>query len=147
MVERKLVVQDDPEGVGLAAAQIGKNVQIFLINFEGTEKIIINPKVISKSKIKGKSTKGRSRLGGKPLEGCLSLPHYYGPIKRANKIKIKFLDEKGKTKVEEFRGFLAQIVQHELDHLNGILFVDRILEQDSNLFEYNKGEWEEVELE
>lgn len=137
-----LAMQKDPEGVGLAAPQIGKSLQIFLISYEGTEKVVINPEVVSIDEIKPLKKIKR----GEPLEGCLSLPHYYGPVARATKITIRYIDENGDKKTETFTDFLAHIVQHELDHLNGILFVDHILEQDSPLYHMHGDEWEEVEL-
>ena len=136
-----LKAQDDPEGVGLAAPQIGKSFQIFLIDHEGHEKVVINPKLIKIGTIKKTKSEDKN-----PLEGCLSLPHYYGPVARANRITISFLNEKGKVLVEEFKGFLAHIVQHELDHLEGSIFIDRILEQNSPLFKFTGNEWEEVDL-
>ncbi len=56
------------------------------------------------------------------------------------------MDEKGNGQTEDFSGFNAQIIEHEIDHLNGILFVDRILEQDASLYKFEGDEWEEVEL-
>ena len=83
---------------------------------------------------------------GEPLEGCLSLPHFYGPVARATYITISYTNESGEQVTETFKGFLAHIVQHEIDHLKGILFVDHILEQDSPLYHMHGDEWEEVEL-
>ena len=80
------------------------------------------------------------------MEGCLSLPHYYSLIKRPGRIKIKYLDQQGRENIEEFNEFLAQIVQHEIDHLNGVLFVDQVLKQDRPLYKYNGKTFEEVEL-
>jgi len=136
-----LAAQDDPEGVGLAAPQIGKPVAVFLMRHEGTERVVINPQIVSQSLLAEKKSKNK-----KVLEGCLSLPHYYGPLTRSTKISITYSDEFGKQHEESFSGFLAQIVQHELDHLNGILFVDRILEQNAPLYHFHGDEWEEVEL-
>jgi peptide deformylase len=138
-----LLAQDDPEGVGLAAPLVGRSLQIFLMDYKKTTDIIINPQVLSKSETP-KSTKKAET--GKPLEGCLSLPHYYGPIARTNKIKIKYINESGDPIVKEFRGFPAQIVEHEIDHLNGILFIDRIIEQKAPLYKFQGDHWEEVEL-
>jgi peptide deformylase len=137
-----LAAQNDPEGVGLAAPQIGKSLQLFLMSYEGEERVVMNPKVIKMSKIKPLKEVKK----GEPLEGCLSLPHYYGPVARATEITIKYMNEGGKHIEETFKGFLAHIVQHELDHLNGILFVDHILEQDSPLYHMHGDDWEEVEL-
>ena len=134
--------QKDPEGVGLAAPQIGKNLRIFVVNYDGNQKVVINPKILKVENKKQAKKKKEKNL----LEGCLSLPHYYGPIKRPNFIKIKYKNELGKEVTEEFKGFMAQIIQHEVDHLNGIIFIDRVLEQKSPLYKFSGEDWEEVEL-
>ena len=138
-----LAAQNDPEGVGLAAPQIGKNVRIFLMKFEDEERIVINPHIVEvRFSEKEKKTKRRNKL----LEGCLSLPHYYGPLKREDYVKLEYQDITGKKVTEEFKNFLAQIVLHEVDHLNGVLFIDRIIEQNAPLYHFHGEEWEEVEL-
>ncbi len=140
-----LEVQKDPEGVGLAAPQIGINLRVFAISFKSLERIVINPEVLE---IKNSSPVTRNRkTESEILEGCLSLPHYYGPLTRENYIKLKYLDETGKEIVEEFKDFNAQIVLHEIDHLNGFMFVDRLLEQKKKLYKLDSSdEWEEVEI-
>lgn len=137
-----LDAQRDPEGVGLAAPQVGKSLQLFIAKYKGFDRVIMNPEILEHSKIKAKIKHGKKNI----LEGCLSLPHYYGPIERDQKVKIKYLNEDGKDVTEEFEGFHAQIVQHEIDHLNGILFVDHILSQKAPLYKFDGEEWEEVEL-
>jgi len=144
-MEDTLAAQKDPEGVGLAAPQIGKNIRLFLINYNGAEKVIINPQIVQIEK-KPRKTTSSSRGREKLLEGCLSLPHYYGPLKRAKRLTLRYIDEAGKSVEEEFSGFLAQIVQHEIDHLEGVLFIDRILEQSAPLYHFHGDEWEEVDL-
>ncbi len=141
-----LAAQQDPEGVGLAAPQIGKNLRIFLMKYDGKEKIVINPKISDMDETKEVAKKGKGKKREKLLEGCLSLPHYYGPLKRSRKLTLTYQDETGKKVTESFTGFLAQIVQHEVDHLDGILFIDRILEQSAPLYHFHGDEWEEVEL-
>ncbi len=140
-----LAGQKDPEGVGLAAPQVGKNIQLFLIEHEGESRVVINPKILELAKI-SKKNKKESKKDRQILEGCLSLPHYYGHLVRSSRIKIEYTNENGIKKVEEFKGFMAQIVQHELDHLEGILFIDHIIQQKKPLYKYVRGEWEEVEL-
>ena len=137
-----LRAQTDPEGVGLAAPQIGKNYRIFIMKPENVIKTVINPEIISVENLSVKEGKKNNKI----MEGCLSLPHYYGPLKRSAKVKVKYLTEEGKETVEEFTDFEAQIILHEVDHLNGILFVDRLLEQKKPLYEYVEGEWEEVDI-
>lgn len=140
--------QKDPEGVGLAAPQVGVLLRIFCMNFENTKRTVINPSILEKRTAKKrKKTKKEEEDEEVPMEGCLSLPHFYGPLERSEYIKIKYMDEKGNEKTEEFKGFIAHIVEHEIDHLNGKIFIDRILEQKSELFEFSEdGSWEEVEL-
>lgn len=145
-MEDTLAAQKDPEGVGLAAPQIGRNIRMFLMSYEGADKVIINPEILHMDTSEGEKKTKKKKKREKLLEGCLSLPHYYGPLKRAKKLTLKYMDETGKTVEEEFHGFLAQIVQHEVDHLNGILFIDRILEQNAPLYHFHGDDWEEVEL-
>ncbi|MFZ5932660.1 MAG: peptide deformylase [Patescibacteria group bacterium] len=136
-----LNVQKDPEGVGLAAPQLGKALRVFVVLDSGETRAVVNPEVIRVSEeIHGKVKKGEI------MEGCLSLPHYYGPLDRAKKITIKYLNEEGKEVVEDFVGFTAQIIQHEIDHLNGILFIDRLLAAKKPLYKLVGQEWEEIEL-
>ncbi len=132
--------QKDPEGVGLAAPQIGINKRIFIIAPDGTPTVVINPKIKSVSKVKPK--KGKKSI----MEGCLSLPYYYSPIRKPNKITVSYLDERGKKTTKTFKDFDAQVVAHEIDHLNGVLFIDHVLKQKKPLYKYSDGEWEEVEL-
>jgi len=139
-----LSVQKDPEGVGLAAPQIGKNLRVFVAKYKNFEKVVINPEIV---KIEKDSRKAVSKKGGKEiLEGCLSLPYYYGPLKRAPKVTIKYMTEKGDTLTETFEGFHAQIIMHEIDHLEGILFVDHLISEGKPLYKVEGDEWEEVEL-
>ncbi|HLE48462.1 MAG TPA: peptide deformylase [Patescibacteria group bacterium] len=137
-----LSIQKDPIGVGLAAPQIGKNVRIFAAKPKDEISIFINPEIISISKTPKILHDEKTKL----MEGCLSLPNLYGPLKRPDSIKINYMDEKGDKITKLFEGFEAQIIQHEIDHLEGILFIDRLLEQKAPLYELKNGEWEEVEL-
>ncbi len=141
-----LETQKDPEGVGLAAPQIGKSLRLFVVDYKKLKRVIVNPTILETKKIvRGKKQKAK-RLKEDILEGCLSLPHYYGPIKRNQMVKIKYKDEKGEELTESFEGFEAQIMQHEMDHLNGKLFIDHILEQKAPLYQFGDDGWEEVEL-
>lgn len=139
-----LAVQKDPEGVGLAAPQIGKNLRIFYAKYKKFEKLVINPEIIKIDYSKKDDTNKKSDK--EILEGCLSLPYYYGPLKRAPQVTIKYMDETGKILTEFFEGFHAQIVLHEIDHLEGILFIDHLLEEHQPLYKIEGDEWEEVEL-
>lgn len=147
-MEKTLEAQKDPEGVGLAAPQVGENICLFVVNYKDFKKVFINPKVLAVS-IDHKSTTTNPRSKPKEskiLEGCLSIPNHYGPLVRNYKIKLEFKDKSGETKVEEFTGFIAQVIQHEIDHLDGILFIDRLLEQKKPLYRLEGENWEEVDL-
>ncbi|KKR30427.1 MAG: Peptide deformylase [Candidatus Woesebacteria bacterium GW2011_GWA1_39_8] len=152
-LKETLVVQNDPEGIGLAAPQIGKNVRVFVMKPDEEITTVINPKILKiydsspHGSFKKKSNKGKpAKKDKKIMEGCLSLPHFYGPIRRAKKVTIEYLEENGVKKNKTFEGLEAQIVLHEIDHLDGKLFIDRLIEQKKPLFEYKDGEWEEVDL-
>ena len=105
-------------GIGLAAVQIGilKRIIVIDLSKEGEKKkpiFIVNPEIISKS----------SDLVSYE-EGCLSIPNQFAEVERPNTCKIKFLDYEGNKKELEAKGLLATCIQHEIDHLNGILFID-----------------------
>ena len=145
-----LSAQKDPEGIGLAASQIGVSLRVFIMKPSDSIKVVINPQ-LNKNINSDETRKSKSKLTNiskqkNIMEGCLSLPHFYSPIERAKKIKIRYLDIDGNIREETFKGLDAQIVQHEIDHLDGLLFIDRILEQKKPLYEYVDGEWEKVEL-
>jgi peptide deformylase len=109
----------EANGVGLAANQVDLPVRIFVANFEGdaekgVERVYINP-VISGHK----GTSDRE-------EGCLSLPGLYGQVKRPERVRIQAYDLEGRQIDEDLDGMPARIVQHEVDHLDGVLFIDRL---------------------
>ena len=138
-----LELQKEPEGVGLAAPQIGKNVRIFVAEYKNFKRVVINPEVLE---VNNKKPVEKKKSKNEILEGCLSLPYYYGPLTRANHVVLKYLDEKGEEITETFKDFDAQIILHEIDHLDGILFVDRLLEEKKPLYKVEGEDWEEVEL-
>lgn len=110
----------DHQGIGLAANQIGKDLALFVIDEKLAQEskapdVYINPEITEYSKDQDEME-----------EGCLSIPEYYVQIKRAKKIKIKFIDENGEKIKLKARGFLARVLQHETDHLNGLTIKDRI---------------------
>ncbi len=106
-------------GVGLAAPQIGLSKQIAIMNPEPEDstKLIkmINPRIVASSKETVKIE-----------EGCLSVPGVRGDVQRPARITVVYQDETGAERTLEAEGLLARIVQHELDHLNGVLFIDRL---------------------
>lgn len=116
----------DPEGVGLAATQIGNDERYFVGMIGGKElKAFINPQITWVSK----KTKTY-------FEGCLSVPNYWGETIRSLTIKVTYQDLQGNSHAETLKGVDAWIFQHEVDHLDGVIFVDRVLEQKGRFFKY-----------
>lgn len=135
----------DPEGVGLAAPQIGKSLQLFIIKESPNAqlRVFINPKIKRHGKVKiPVRTEGEKK--GVKLEGCLSLQDIWGIVDRAPWVTLSYTDEQGKQHTEKFTGFLAVIIQHEYDHINGILFPKRVLEQKEKLYKATKDEKGEI---
>lgn len=132
-MEEALLATTNPKGVGLAATQVGVGMRIFLTKptAKAGIRVFINPEIIKTS---DGITDGVPERGNK-LEGCLSIPHIWGKVKRAASLTLRYQDEAGQTRQEEFSGFLATIIQHETDHINGILFTQRVLEQKEGLYQ------------
>jgi peptide deformylase len=110
------------DGIGLAANQVGFNERFLAAVTEAGPQIFINPKIVAR--------------GLKSIvmeEGCLSLPNVYGLVKRPAWIILAYTDIKGKRKIKRYSQMPARIIQHEIDHLNGVLFIDKI-------FQYTRGE-------
>ncbi len=112
------------DGLGLAAPQVGKNIRVFVVDYEprSGEKnftIYINPKILEYSTEKDIKE-----------EGCLSVPNIYGHVERPTAIKIKALDRDFNPIEKEITGFEARVFQHEYDHLEGKLFVDKVTTMD-----------------
>lgn len=105
-------VQEAP-GVGLAAPQVGRSVRAIVVVYEEDELRLVNPRI----------TRRRGSVEG--IEGCLSLPALQGVVTRPEAVTVKALTERMRPQVIEAEGFLARIVCHEIDHLDGRLFVDR----------------------
>lgn len=101
------------KGVGLAAVQVGELKRIFIVDIKGYRSVFINPEYIKKSKTKNKLN-----------EGCLSEPGIEVEVSRHEEIELSFQDFMGKPLKEKFNGILARIIQHEMDHLEGILLQD-----------------------
>lgn len=107
-------------GIGLAAIQIGVGVRILVIDTAKKDAapeplVCINPQII-----------GVSDELSTYEEGCLSIPDYYEEVKRPESVRVRFLDRDGKLQELEASGVLATCLQHEIDHLNGVLFIDHI---------------------
>lgn len=116
--EMNRILLDSGHGTGISAIQIGIPIRLFIINMsriDMPEVVAINPKVIS---ITGRMTER--------LEGCLSLPNYHGKVRRRNKIQFSAYDLTGAMNTYQFAGYTAAVIQHEFDHLDGILYWDRM---------------------
>ena len=120
-----------PGRVGLAAPQVGVSLRVIVIGMPGEEDIVlINPEVVRR--------KGERLVN----EGCLSVPGYIGEIKRAESVTVKGLDQNGREIRIKADELLAQALEHEIDHLNGVLYIDRA----ERLFKPHKIEPEETPL-
>lgn len=152
-MEKVLAAQNDPPGVGLAANQVGLDLSIFIIKTSEKAKIkvFINPKVVKTSAVEDPPTGGGKTADVKKkkkkikLEGCLSIPRIWGPVKRADRVFLKYQDLTGKEYLKWFTGFEVIIIQHEIDHLNGIVFTQRSLEQRGQLYREEKDELVKIE--
>ncbi len=138
-MKQALLSVTDIIGVGLAAPQIGVSLRIFIMKPSEKSQIqtIINPKILQTWENTSKDKKKKKEKNFK-LEGCLSLKDIWGTVERSQKVKISYLDEHGLEHVKTFAGFVATIVQHEIDHLEGILFPKKVLEQKGTLYKSHK---------
>lgn len=139
-MKETLVSQRDPEGVGLAATQVGESLSIFIMRptLKGEIKVCINPEakaVVSKDVVHDSKTLRAKKSKHAKMEGCLSIPRIWAPLKRKGKVHLDYEDLDGNNHSEDYEGFEAIIVAHEVDHLNGILFTQRCLEQNITLYE------------
>ena len=114
VAERMTGVMHDAEGVGLAATQVGILRRFFVCTIDGEDRVLVNP-VITK----------RSKATEVEDEGCLSLRDVLVPVERATEVTIEGLDENGERVELELKLPSARVVQHELDHLDGVLIIDR----------------------
>ncbi|KKR09670.1 MAG: Peptide deformylase [Parcubacteria group bacterium GW2011_GWA2_39_18] len=117
LIEQMYQKMREEDGVGLAAPQIGKNIKLAVIEVMNERYTIINPRIVRSSDKKNVLE-----------EGCLSVPKIFGFIKRAKRVKVEALDENGKKVKIKAEGLLAQALQHEIDHLDGKLFIEKARE-------------------
>lgn len=140
-----LVAKTDPKGVGLSAPQIGKNQNAFVTWLAKDPeqdptmadlKIFLNPVIVDHSKETTYGADAEDPI----LEGCLSIPGIYGPVPRWEWVKISYqtTDHRSQLieKTERFSDFDARVIQHEYDHLKGILFTDYSLKMDLPVYEF-----------
>jgi peptide deformylase len=129
----------DAPGIGLAAIQVGVPKRLIVMDLQEREdeegkpirepRVFINPEIIDPSEDQSVYT-----------EGCLSVPDQYADVERPARCRVKWLDEKGEAHDEVFEGLLATCIQHEMDHLQGIVFIDHLsrLKRDMILKKLNK---------
>jgi len=122
--------KDKPIGRGLAANQLNQLYRIFVIKMPGKHEVCIKPKVLKSSKKTLSSLPEDKRF----LEGCLSIPGYYGFVNRPLKIKVKYQTPSGSTKTKTLTPPHSSYFLHELDHLNGVLFIDHIKKTQQQLY-------------
>lgn len=101
-------------GIGLAANQIGEALALAVVDLGEGPTVIINPQIVARE---GEQVS---------VEGCLSMPGLHGDVRRAQRIKVKARNRHGKPISIEAEGLLARVLQHEIDHLNGVVFIDRV---------------------
>lgn len=116
MIDEMMRIMRRANGVGLAAPQVGILQRVIVIQPEGMRATaLINPKIV--------------RAEGEQVgqEGCLSIPGLYGDVKRAASVEVEALDRRGRAMTFELEGMPARIAQHEIDHLDGVLFIDKVI--------------------
>ncbi len=133
-------------GVGLAAPQIGVNHRVAVVEYKGDtdengetrnalpRTVLINPTI-------KKFSKEKELLD----EGCFSVPEYYGPVERPKKIRVECEDQDGKKVVINASGYYARVIQHEIDHLDGVIYTDYV--DKKKLFRYVKNDQGETVVE
>ena len=140
LVEDMFETMYDAPGIGLAAIQVGEPKRVVTMDLAKKDEpkepqVFINPELISKSGDKNTHE-----------EGCLSIPEYYEEVERPTQVKVRYMDIDGKTQEIEANGLLATVLQHEIDHLNGVLFIDHIskLKRDRVIKKFAKAAKREV---
>lgn len=116
LVSDMLKTMEAKKGIGLAAPQVGSDLRLFVAKVDNVSYILINPEI--------KSTSRKKEVFE---EGCLSFPGKFFPVERPAKVKVKARDLNGKKIKIKAEGLLARVFQHEIDHLDGILVIDRAL--------------------
>jgi len=130
LAEGMFDAMDRGRGVGLAAPQVGSSLKVFVTNIEGDQKrVFINPEIVLTSQEQVEYE-----------EGCLSLPRLYLDVKRPESVRIQAWNERGRPFTIEAGGFLARVMLHEYDHLEGLLFIDRLppAKREKALAQYRK---------
>lgn len=116
LIERMTVIMREANGLGLAAPQIGISTRVLIYDSGEGIRVLVNPKIIA---MKGEQLD--------PPEGCLSIPGLQGQVLRAQEIRVKGFDQRGKPVSRRATDLEARVIQHEIDHLDGILFFQKAL--------------------
>ncbi len=116
-------MRSGPDGVGIAAPQIGENIRLLLVDCRQSQRPCRNHGLLYMANPNIEYSEGEV-LG---REGCLSVPDWVAMVPRAKIIRVSYLDEQSKAHTIECSGFEARVIQHEIDHLNGILFIDLVV--------------------
>lgn len=127
-------VKATPNGAGLSAPQIGVPLRAIVTYVDEKLKILVNPEVVEESDDVEEA-----------MEGCLSIPSWYGPVERSTRVTVRGLSKSGKPAKFKAEGLEARCFLHEIDHLNGVLFLDRLT--DRNRLHKVESDEEEEELE
>jgi len=109
------MLKSEPEGIGLAAPQVGVSKRVIAVATESGPAVLVNPRIVKKSREKEVME-----------EGCLSLPKVWLDIKRPKEVEVEAIDINGKKLQIRAEGVFAKILQHEIDHLDGILIINRV---------------------
>ncbi len=119
LIDDMIETMHEAPGIGLAAPQVGESLRLIVVDISQKEGghpliVLVNPEIVE----------AEGRIDSE--EGCLSVPNYYSTIKRHGKVLVKGLDRDGNPVEIEAEGLLARVLQHEIDHLNGVLFIDHL---------------------
>ena len=130
-----LEAQEDPPGLGISAPQIGVLKRVFVARITNNRQKLAGKKI--RSFVNPRVTKF-SKKEVKILEGCLSVPELYGHVLRPSELDLESQNKNGKKTTTHYKGLPARIIQHEIDHLNGILFIDHVHTQNGKMFKVEK---------
>ncbi len=126
LIDHMMLTVEKVNGVGLAAPQVNKNLRIFVMSPGPNPRYPDAPYMAPQEIINPHITKKSADTESIEWEGCLSIPGIRGLVPRHREIQVRYLNRHGEEKFDIFSDFIARIFQHELDHLNGLVFLDRI---------------------
>ncbi len=122
LIEDMIATMKAAKGIGIAAPQVGKSLRVIVVNTDDQPTVLINPVITRFSWRKSIDE-----------EGCLSVPGEFGLVKRAESIRVEALNELAEPLKFKAKGLLARVVQHEVDHIDGILFIDKVIKYTNNV--------------